>query len=276
MIFSKQTALLAYLTANRSDADRRARCGREYLLEFEPLAKNYSLVTRDQLVKWSPRQWWPFYVTSGSEKRRMDRITLNKESPIWLGAFVLQLPLMVKAQKILLSTQTIATTSAGLLAPIYAIYVEKVGGGILETSASYALFAVVYGLLMLVMGKLTDKVKYQELFIAAGFFISAIGYVGYLFVSSVFHLFILQAILGIAQAVMTPAHDGLYTKHLDDTKSASEWATWEAVYAISTGVSAFVGGIIVYYISFEALFITMFLMSSVTGLYILLLPRGTI
>jgi sugar phosphate permease len=183
---------------------------------------------------------------------------------------------MVYAQKILLSTQTIATTSAGLLAPIYAIYVEKVGGGILETSASYALFAVVYGLLMLVMGKMTDKVKYQELFIVAGFFISGIGYVGYLFVSSVFHLFILQAILGIAQAVMTPAHDGLYTKHLDDSKTASEWATWEAVYAISTGVSAFVGGIIVYYISFEALFIAMFMMSFSAGLYLLLLPRGSI
>jgi predicted MFS family arabinose efflux permease len=75
---------------------------------------------------------------------------------------------------------------------------------------------------------------------------------------------------------MTPAHDGLYTKHLNQTKNASEWATWEAVYAVSAGLSAFIGGIIVVYMSFSSLFVLMGTMSLVAGLYIWFLPRGTL
>lgn len=51
--------------------------------------------------------------------------------------------IMLRARKILLSTEVVSTGTLGLLGPIYAIYVEKIGGGILEASGTYAIFALI-------------------------------------------------------------------------------------------------------------------------------------
>lgn len=179
----------------------------------------------------------------------------------------------MRARRILLVTLTIMTGAAGLLGPIYAIYVEKLGGHILATSASYAVFGIVYGLSMLVMGKIADRVKEKEYFIVFGFLLSGFAYLGFLFATQPLHLFFIEAVLGLAMSSITPANDALYTKHLDSGKYASEWASWEAVFWITDGVSAFLGGLIVAYISFTALFILMASISFIAGVYILLLPR---
>lgn len=160
-----------------------------------------------------------------------------------------------------------------MLVPIYAIYVEKIGGDILAASGAYAVFSLVYGVLMIFFGRLTDRVKESEYFIVAGFLLSGVGFFGYMVVQNPLQLFIVQAVLGIALALMTPAHDSLYTAHLDHGRFASEWGTWEAVYWITEGIAAFVGGLIVTYVSFDALFMFMGGISFVAGFYIWILPR---
>lgn len=167
----------------------------------------------------------------------------------------------------------IAVGAAGLLAPMYAIYVEKIGGDILTATNAWALFSITGGILIILIGRLTDRVKEPEYFIVAGFLTAAVGYLGYLTVKGPGHLFIVQAILGVAMALMTPAHDALYTQHLDGGRFASEWGFWEGMWLITEAIAAFVGGIVVTYFGFQALFILMATMSLLTGFYILFLPR---
>ncbi|MBI2055308.1 MAG: MFS transporter [Candidatus Sungbacteria bacterium] len=178
-----------------------------------------------------------------------------------------------RATKILLTTQMIATGAMGLLSPIYAIYVEKLGGGILSAAGAWAIFSIVSGLLIIFLGQLTDRVKEPKYFIVAGFLVGSFGYFGYLFAKSPAHLFVIQAILGLSLALMTPAHDSLYTKHLDDSRFATGWGIWEGLYRITEAASAFIGGIIVVYVGFKALFVLMSGLSLVTAIYIWLLPR---
>lgn len=180
---------------------------------------------------------------------------------------------MLRARRILLSTEVVSTGTLGLLGPIYAIYVEKIGGGILEASGTYAIFALIHGGLVMLLGKLTDRVKEQKYFMVAGFLISAVGFLGYLFVKNLSQLIAVQTTLGIAMAIMTPANYALYTKNLDRGKFAAQWGTMEGIYYITQGLTAFAGGIVASYIGFQAIFIFMAGISFVAGIYIWLLPK---
>lgn len=77
-----------------------------------------------------------------------------------------------KAKRIILASQMVAVGTMGLLGPIYAIYVEKLGGDILAAAIAYTIYSIVYGILVIFLGRITDKVKESEYFLMAGFFIS--------------------------------------------------------------------------------------------------------
>lgn len=181
-----------------------------------------------------------------------------------------------RAKRIVLTCQMIAVGTMGLLGPIYALYVEKLGGDILAAAGAYAIYSMVYGVLVLVLGRVTDTVKESKYFVIAGFFIAAVSYAGYIVASTSIHLFFLQAILGIAQALNTPAFDSLYQKHMNNHTPASEWGEWEGVYYLTEGITAALGGGIAHFVGFTTLFLLMSLMSILTGTYLWLLPRKAI
>ena len=178
-----------------------------------------------------------------------------------------------KAKHIILSAQMIAIGTMGLFGPIFAIYIERLGGDILAAAFAVTIYSIVYGGLVILLGRVTDKMKESEYLIIAGFFLASLGYVGYIFAQNPFHIFILEIVFGVAQALNTPAFDALYQKHMDTSKPASEWGQWEGLYYITEGITAFVGGVIANYIGFFYLFIIMAAISLLTGIYLLLLPR---
>jgi predicted MFS family arabinose efflux permease len=80
---------------------------------------------------------------------------------------------------------------------------------------------------------------------------------GYLLVDSPIKLFMVQAGLGIAEAIGTPAWDALYSKTIDENTDTYAWGLSTGQSQIATGVAFGIGGLITHFISFEALFITM-------------------
>ena len=116
------------------------------------------------------------------------------------------------------------------------------------------------------MGKLEDKFKKDHLVVVLGFFLASLGFLGYLFVTKPWHLFIVQAILGFGWAFGTPALDSVYSKNLAKTKMDSGWGTMESSVRIVEGISAFLGAIIASVFGFKILFIIMFLFSFIAFL----------
>lgn len=180
---------------------------------------------------------------------------------------------MNKSLKILVATDSLLVLAAGMFGPIYAIYVEDIGGDLLDASIAWALFSFISGIVIYVMGKLGDKVKEKELMIVAGYVMTAIAYFGYIFINSVFWLFGIQILLGLASAIVTPAFDTVYSSHLDQGKQASQWGAWEGMSQIVTAIGALVGGVMVTLLGFNWLFGIMGSLSLFSGLYILFLPR---
>lgn len=163
---------------------------------------------------------------------------------------------MHKAVKILIGASIFFNFSAGLLGPIYAIFVERIGGDILTASSAWAIYSITIGVLMLIFGKLEDKLNKRRM-VVLGYSLNTIGTAGYLFIQQPVHLFIVQAILGIGTAINNPAWDAIFSTSVDKRKESFEWACWEGSIRIVAGVAAFVGGTVVVIFGFRTLFVLM-------------------
>lgn len=110
-----------------------------------------------------------------------------------------------------------------------------------------------------------------------GRILTTMGVIGYFFVSTVYHLFIVEFILGVAAAIKDPAYDSLFTKFVTKKRVSLEWGYQWGFTGIFGGVAALVGGAIATVFGFKTLFIFM-ACSSATSVFIaaLLLKKKTL
>ncbi len=178
-----------------------------------------------------------------------------------------------KAIKILLITNGLILVAGAMIGPIYALFVEEIGGSLLDASYAFGVFAFVAGIVTLISGNYADKIKENELILVAGYGFMGIGFFGYIFVNSIFLLLIVQAVIGLGEAVYGPAFDAIYSKHLDKNRAGREWGAWEAMNYFTAAFGAVAGGILVTLFGFNIIFIVMGLLCFVSAIYILFLPR---
>ena len=162
-----------------------------------------------------------------------------------------------KTAKILLLGANIWYFGEGMMGPLFAVFAEKVGGDILDITWAWATYLIITGVMYIVVGKLLNRKSYKVKAMVFGYVLNALFTFGYLFVSSPIQLFIVQAGLGIAEAIGTPAWDSLYAKNLPDDMDSYAWGLSTGQSQIVTGVAFGIGGLITHFISFEVLFITM-------------------
>ena len=146
--------------------------------------------------------------------------------------------------------------AGGLLGPIWAVYVEKIGGDILDASGAYGAFMLTAALTIYLLGKFEQHQRLKANFVVLGYFIGSIGYAGYLFVQNTTSLFLVQAILGLTVAIKDPAYDGLYSKFAKRHLTLA-WGEWEAMDYLAAGVSAIFGGLVANFFGFKTLFLLM-------------------
>lgn len=99
---------------------------------------------------------------------------------------------MHKQLKLFLIGNSFFVLAVGMLGPIYALFVKKVGGDALVAGTAWAVFMVISGLGVLIMGKIQDNLKRDKPMILIGYALQSLGLIGYYFVSNVAQLFIVQ------------------------------------------------------------------------------------
>ena len=170
-----------------------------------------------------------------------------------------------KNLRLLIFVNTIIVFAIGMFAPFYAVFVQKIGGGAALAGISWALFSVVSGILILLLSKWELRVKRQFILLAVGYIFRSAVFLSYAFMTSISQLLITQVLWAVASAVGTPAFDALYTSSTSKETAIVEWADWEGVSAIATGIAALVGGLLIQTIGFKILFIIMAIISASLG-----------
>jgi len=181
-----------------------------------------------------------------------------------------------KALRVLLATNALVLVAGAMLGPIYALFVEKVGGSLLDASITGGIFALAAGITTLAAGKYADKIKHDERIISFGYLTMGVGFFLYMFVNSIWFLFVVQVITGFSEAIYSPAFDALYTKHVCETKAGREWGAWEAMNYFTIFFGAVIGGFIVTFFGFNAIFAMMGLMCIASAAYIKYIPNGVL
>lgn len=170
-------------------------------------------------------------------------------------------------------TNALILISGAMIAPIYALYVEGVGGDLLDASFAGGVYAIVASITVFIFGKLSDRTKENELVVVLGYLIMAVGFFIYIFVKDIWSLLLVQALIGFGEAVYASPFDALYSKHLDHNKEGSQWGIYESLNYFTTAAGALMGGFIAHTFGFQVLFAIMASVSALSALYIYKLPR---
>lgn len=160
-----------------------------------------------------------------------------------------------------------------MFAPIYALFISEIGGDLLDASFAGGAFALAAGITTLISGKYTDRVKETELVVVAGYLIMGLGFLLLAFCNSIWFLLLIQILIGLGEAVYSPAFDAVYSKHLDKKQAGRQWGAWESINYFSLAIGAVIGGLIVTLTNFNVLFMVMAAMALVSAIYIYRLPR---
>lgn len=165
--------------------------------------------------------------------------------------------MLKRKEKILLLSDYFMVFGPGLLGPLFAIFAERIGGDILDISWVWATYLIVTGVMIILVGKISDKKFTKEKFVVVGFALSSLLTFGYLLVSKPLHLFIVQIGLGVATALSFPTWDALYAKYEDQKHAGYSWALVDGGEQILPGIAIIIGGLVVNYLGFKMLFVIM-------------------
>ena len=158
--------------------------------------------------------------------------------------------------KILLISALIWNFADGLLGPLFAIYTQRIGGNLLDITAAWAIYLIVFGILTIFFGKLSDLYGKHTLLLF-GYALTTFCTFSYLSVHQPWQLFLAQAGLGITEACNAPTWSAMFSHEMDDLASGAHWGWADGLTHIAMGGAMILGGLIVQLGSFQLLFIIM-------------------
>jgi MFS family permease len=178
-----------------------------------------------------------------------------------------------RALKILFISNGIFVFASTLLGPLYAILAEQFDADILSISFAWFLYMLSTTLFSFVVSKLGDKVKEQEYLLVIGYAIRIISWILYIFTNNLYMFFAIQMLLGIGQAIGSPAFDAIFAIKLDKGFEINRYAKWQIIQNLSIAIASLIGGLIVNYLGFNILFMAMASLGIISIIIILIQPR---
>lgn len=148
----------------------------------------------------------------------------------------------------------------GLLAPIFAVFVLRSieGGSLRVIGLATACYWIVRTATTVPLSRFMDRTDGERdefYFVVAGTFVLSSMPLFYIFASLPWHIYLIQAILGLVNSMAVPGWRILFTNHLDKGKTGFEWSLEDIAIGISVGASAYLGSIIADKFGFQVVFI---------------------
>lgn len=160
-----------------------------------------------------------------------------------------------------------------LFTPLYGLFVLHIGGTAWHMSSVWAVYTVTMGITMLTLGRYSYTIADPRRIVISGYCALVIGALLFLWVSSVWQLYLVQIINAVAVGLMTPAWKALYAKGEDRGRELQEWALVDGGDQLLIAFAALLGGAIITLFGFPAIFIGMAFFEGIGALIAFRLPR---
>lgn len=177
--------------------------------------------------------------------------------------------------KFLIISDVMVVGAAGMLAPLFALFVEGFiqDGNALVISISMGIYLVARSLLQIPIATIIDKIKGEtdDYYLMVIFsMVSALLVLLYLLINQPWQLYLVQLALGITTAITYPSYMAIFTRHIDKTKEGTEWGIYYTLTDLGSAILAIIGGYIATFYGLKFLIVTVSLLSTFGSL--LLLP----
>lgn len=177
------------------------------------------------------------------------------------------------ALRLLFIFNSIFVLAGSLLGPLYAVYVQRLShDGVLTISTSWSVFLFSTTLFMFLISRVGDRAHKDDLLIS-GFLVRAFVWISYIFIHSITALILLQILLGLGEALGTPAFSAIFAEHLDKNAHIKEYADYQLISNILSASGVLFGGFVVSTYGFKPLFLLMAILAFISTLGILLRPK---
>lgn len=148
----------------------------------------------------------------------------------------------------------------GLIGPIFAIFItQQIQGGSL---ASVGLIAATYWFVKSIVqpfiAHFLDVKKGEKddfKFLILGMYLANLVPFAYIFVTQLWHVFLLETIRGLCMACVVPAWAGIFTRHIDKGWEAFSWSIESTGIGFAAAFAAAFGGILATFLGFKVVFV---------------------
>ncbi|MFW0861972.1 MAG: MFS transporter [Candidatus Komeilibacteria bacterium] len=151
-------------------------------------------------------------------------------------------------------------SSYQFLAPIFALFItDRINQSSIETvGLASAIYLISKSIFEIPVGAYIDRSKSEkdDLYTAiSGTILASAVFFAFIFIGSVWELYILQIFMGLANALAFPGWYSIFTKHIDKEKAAFEWSLYDVLLGIGMAATAAIGGILAEQFGFNLVFI---------------------
>ena len=181
--------------------------------------------------------------------------------------------IMNKSLKLLLAINSIFVLAGNLLGPLYAVFIEGLGGSIAVVSGTWSIMLLTTTLVNFVLIRYGDRVRQHEYFLILGFLFRAIAWIGFVYASNILAIFILQIIIGLGEAVGSTGFDAIMAEHLDKSSHIRYYAVWKTISNLLAALATLIGGFVVTSYGFSPMFVFMGIVALACATFTYLLPR---
>ncbi len=168
--------------------------------------------------------------------------------------------------RLLIISDTILVGAAGLLGPIFALFIEDFiqGGDAAVAGLAAGIYLFTKSVLQIPIAHFIDRIRGEKddfwLMFIFTILIALIPLL-YLVIDTPLQLYIVQFILGLFTAFTFPTYMAIFTRHIDKEKEGTEWGIYFTLTDLTSALLAVAGGYIAATQGFPVLIIAVVLVS---------------
>lgn len=173
--------------------------------------------------------------------------------------------------RFLIISDTVVVGAAGLLGPIFALFIEDyiVGSSAAVAGIAAGIYLFTKSILQVPIAHLIDRIRGERddfwfLFIFS--ILVALIPLLYLVIHTPLQLYLVQFVYGFFVAFTFPTYMALFTRHVDRNKEGTEWGVYFTLTDLTSAALAAIGGYVATEYGFPALIITVVFVSIVGSL----------